>query len=201
MMLDPVPTNPNNPPETDEMVRMVQRQHAERVKAIKRGYRSDLTVMLLLLVALLGFSVLGPWIVANWLPARSLPNVVQVENLTVVGEAALCPGDVLTYRYELVADSAGVIEIDTSAVRVDAAYFMVPSTPSRIVIDGPIRVPMTERWVVSEFARDPRTGEFLLWQPGRYLRTLSISTPGQSSTPAIAAVPFSIRADCPGRPF
>ena len=184
----------------DDIQQLISAQHEQRVREIKRAYRNDRLLIVTLGLALFVFSILGPWVVAQ-LPARPLPVVVQVEGLTVVGNAELCPGNVLTYSYQLVADSAGIIEIDTSAVRVDAVHFMVPSAPSRIVIDGPMRVPMTERWVVPEFARDPRTGEFLQWQPGNYLRTLSISTPGQSTTPAIAAVPFSIRANCPARPF
>lgn len=186
---------------TGDIEEMIQTQHQQRVQEIKRGYRNDRYLVLTLGLLLFVLALVGPWVATNLLPAPPLPTVVQVQNLGPVGGAQLCPGDVLTYRYELVADSSGVIEIDTSTVRVDAAYFMVPSVPSRVVVDGPMRVPMTERWVVPEYARDPATGDLLQWQPGSYLRTLSVSTPGRNSAAAIGAVPFMIRDNCPARPF
>lgn len=171
--------------------REVERQDSEAVRQIKR---LNLT-LLAFFVVILAVPAFGSWWVSRQLPVVS---TVSIDNVQVIGESALCPGEPLVFSYDFHAKGAGVLVRDLTLWRqTPPPKTLIFSTSRRFILDGPIDQHLTERWTVPRTYFDYETERNELITPGEYRRYLAISSPSRSTVVAIVYVTFSIREGCP----
>lgn len=144
-------------------------------------------------VILLAVPAIGTWWVSRQIP---VVNTVEVENLRIIGETELCPGDQLILEYDFHAKGAGVLVRDFSLWLVTPPKTMIYSASRRFILDGPTDQHLRETWTIPETYFNYETELQEPIQPGAYRRYLAISSPSRSSVIAIASIEFLVPEDC-----
>jgi hypothetical protein len=172
-----------------QVIEVQVKKEADLRRQIRR-----INVFLLVVLAIL---IIGPAAVTWWIQ-RQLPivNVVSIDNVQVIGETALCPGDVLKFSYDFHAKGAGVLVRDLTTWRKTPPKTVIFSTSRRFILDGPIDQHLIEAWHIPSTFHDYETDRDEPIPPGDYRRYLAISSPSRSTVVAITSVEFSIREDC-----
>lgn len=134
----------------------------------------------------------------SWWVSRQLPVVstVSIDNVQMVGESILCPGDKLIFEYDFHARGAGVLVRDTTAYNIDPPKTLIFSTSRRFILDGPVDQHLREAWTIPSVYHNYETDEDEPLPPGHYRRYLSISSPSRSTVIAITSVEFVIPEGC-----
>lgn len=148
--------------------------------------------ILILALFLVGVPAVGSWWIARQLPAVS---TVTIDNVTVVGATALCPGEPLIVEYDFHATGSGVLVRDSATWLVTPPKTMIYSTSRRFILDGPIDQHLRETWHVPASYLNYETEEIESLPSGSYRRHFAISSPSRSSVVAIASVEFTVK-DC-----
>jgi hypothetical protein len=150
-----------------------------------------------ILVALLLIVIIVPFL-ASWWIARQYPAIstVTFDNLQVVGESALCPGQPLIISYDFHAGGSGVLVRDATVWRLVPPRTIIFSTSRRFILDGPIEQHLNEAWHIPVHYLNPETDKVELIPPGDYKRIVAISSPSASRIVAIGSVNFSIKEGC-----
>lgn len=164
-------------------------ENADLRRQVKR-----INIGLLALVAVL--FIVPP--TAIWWLSRQLPvvNTVSIDNVQVIGETALCPGEPLKFSYDFHAKGAGVLVRDLTTWRKTPPKTIIFSTSRRFILDGPIDQHLIEAWHVPATYHNYETDKQEPIPPGEYRRYLAISSPSRSTVVAITSIEFSIREDC-----
>jgi hypothetical protein len=150
-----------------------------------------------ILITLLLVVIAVPIIVSWWI-AKNTPiiSTIGIDNVQVVGETDLCPGEKLIFSYNFHAQGAGVLVRDTTAYNIDPPKTLIFSTSRRFILDGPVDQHLTEAWTIPAIFHNYETDEDEPLPPGNYRRYLSISSPSRSTVIAIISVPFSVKEEC-----
>jgi hypothetical protein len=161
---------------------------------LPREIRRVNIALLLVFAALLA----GPAIATWWL-SQQYPSVstVDIDQLTIVENAELCPGDPLIYRYDFHALGAGVLVRDRTIWQVTPPKTVIFSDARRFILTDAINQSLTEAWHIPVSYLNPATDEVDHLAPGAYQLLYSISSPSKSSIVDIESTNFTIRADCP----
>lgn len=151
----------------------------------------------IILVAVLAVLIIGPAAV-TWAISRQYPSIstITIENMQIVGESALCPGDTLTVTYDFRAAGSGVLVRDATTWQLEPPRTIIFSISRRFILGGPVEQHLTEAWHVPRTFLNPATDNEETLLPGAYRRYLAISSPSRSSVIAIASVEFIVREDC-----
>lgn len=167
-----------------------------RIREINRQfYRARIWLIVLATVGFVINAGLFYAVLRNETPQHAL---MEYSSIAVESPAALCPGETLVYRPNLVVNGPGVFTIDTTIWRITPpATIVFSETPLRAIFDAPIIFTSARRFVVPPTWRDPDTGESQRWEPGQYELRRAISTTSRNTEPSIATIRFSIREDCP----
>lgn len=180
----------------EELLQVVQETHEQRVAGIDEHYRRERWYILLTFALLLGLVI-----VLEWLDNRNPPppgrQMVEIQNLRATGPTDLCPGETLGYRFDVHGEQRGVLEFDMSVWRLEPPGTVIFSQPIRIVLIEPVHYPRSGDWLLPVELADPLTGAPVAWSAGHYEWRIAYSTASRSTTPTIAALPFTIREDCP----
>lgn len=171
---------------TTERIEHSIQQDDDFKKQVKR------TNIFLLLVAFALFA--GPALL-GWWAARQIPAVqtLTIENLHVIGETSLCPGQPLIVGYDFHAQGSGVLVRDWSTWLVTPPKTMIFSNSRRFILDGPVDQHLTETWHVPDTYLNYETELPEPLPPGQYRRHLAISSPSRSTVIAISSVDFEIK--------
>lgn len=144
-------------------------------------------------IILIAVPAIGTWWVSRQIP---VVNTVEVENLRIVGETELCPGDPLILEYDFHAKGAGVLVRDFSLWLITPPKTMIYSTSRRFILDGPTDQYLRETWTLPDTYFNYETEQMEPIEAGRYRRYMAISSPSRSSVIAIASVEFIVREGC-----
>lgn len=149
------------------------------------------------LLVVLAILTIGPGAISWWI-ARQLPvvNTVSIDNVQVIGETELCPGEALKFSYDFHAKGAGVLVRDLTTWRKTPPKTIIFSASRRFILDGPIDQHLIEAWHVPVTYHNYETDKQEPIPPGEYRRYLAISSPSRSTVVAITSIEFSIRSDC-----
>lgn len=147
------------------------------------------SALLLLLQGIVGRRVLT---------LREVPGEAAIvyTAVDVVGDAALCPGETLTYTLEFVYNQPGVFDVDVTVFRVTPPQTILFSETRRVVIAEPEALTVAYAWVIPAEYEDIRTQAMVALAPGQYERRHSVTTISRSTEPAIVTIPFEIGEGC-----
>lgn len=167
---------------------------ARKEAALRRQIRWVNIVLLFVLAAL----VIGPLAVGYWV-TKQYPYVstIGMKNMTVLGESALCPGDLLTVAFDFHTEGSGVLVRDDTTRLLEPPKTIIFSDWHRFILEGPMDERIVDGWHVPATYLNPETDRIEPIPVGDYRRTLSISSPSRSTIVAIGGVDFSIKEDCP----
>lgn len=165
---------------------------AELRAAELRALLIQSAIIIVLLLILLSMAI-------NWWWSSKQPRIadISIADVALAGPAALCPGEPLLIEYAVHIAGAGVMERDATTWRSENPYTIINSSPSRLVIDGSIDArAVEEAWLIPVSYLNPLTGKVESLPPGRYRRTISLSSLGRNAMSSIGSVDFTIRDDC-----
>lgn len=165
-------------------------QQTDATKEIKRLN----LILLLVFVVILAVPAIGAWWVSRQLP---VVNTVDIENVNIVGESILCPGQPLITSYDFHAQGAGVLIRDWTLYNIDPPRTLIYSMSRRFILDGPVDQHLRETWHVPPTYLNYETENFEPLPPGKYRRFMAISSPSRSSVIDIVHVDFTISEECP----
>jgi hypothetical protein len=177
------------------MVAMIDIPTIDKRLEQKLERRLNFTQWILILLLII---VIAVPVVASWWIARQTPfiSTVSVDNVQLVGESALCPGEPLLVSYDFHAKGAGVLVRDRTLWQTTPPKTIIFSASRRFILTGPIDQHLTEAWHVPPTYRNPETDIYEPIPPGDYALLMAISSPSRSTVVAISSVSFSIRSDC-----
>lgn len=154
-------------------------------------------IMQWLIVAILLIMV-GTW-VWGLVYSYTQPRIrnMSITNARVVGDTAICPGDLLLVSYHFHAEGSGLLEVDNSLWAVDPPpRTIIYSAARRFVLAETIDQDVMEAWRVPTHFVDFATGNETTLAPGSYRRDLAISAPVRGGAVATASVNFEVREGC-----
>jgi hypothetical protein len=124
---------------------------------------------------------------------------VEISNVAVVGESALCPGDLLIISYDLKADGTGKL-VEDAAVWIEVPPKTVIYSITRpFLVDGLVDQREIIAWKVPLTYTNPATLEETPLPPGPYRRIFSVGNPSDDDDFDLDKVDFSVKEnkDCP----
>lgn len=168
-----------------------QRKQDEKDERRARFIQVALVLILLIIV--------GTWVWGIvWSIRQPAISSVEISNMQVVGQKALCPGDILQIEYDFHADGAGLLDFDATAWRIaKPPKTIVFSDSRRFVLADTIDQREVEAWEVPETFVDPATAQDTPLLPGEYVRHIAISSPNRGSVFALGSVAFVVKDSCP----
>lgn len=148
--------------------------------------------LLLILVILISTWVWG----IIWSYTRPKIDDVAISNARVVGNSALCGGEVLIIAYDFHADGAGKLVESATAWKETPPKTIIYSEEDVFLLDGTIDQQTTIAWQVPVSYTNPSTAELEALPPGEYRRIFSVSSASRPSVFAMASVDFSVKKTC-----
>lgn len=180
----------------DILERITSPEQREKDERDERRARMMQGLTLIVLLALLGAWIWGLVYEYNQPRIRNM----SISDARVVGESAICPGDLLRVSYHFHAEGSGLLEVDNSLWAVDPPpRTIIYSAARRFVLAETIDQDVIEAWRVPESYTDFATGTETRLAPGMYRRDLAISAPVRGGVVATASVHFRIaeEEECP----
>lgn len=147
-----------------------------------------------LLMFLIGFFILQ-FIVWGWQQATAtFVKGVDIQNMQIVGSSQLCPGDLLTFNYDLEIRGTGNLIKDFTVWRETPPKTMIFSTESKKFIVGePVHQNLLEAWRIPPYYFNYETYSSEVLPPGTYRRYFSVSSPTNERIVDIDYVEFTIK--------
>lgn len=155
-----------------------------REKAVQGQNRAQIINYLSSILLLLVLT----WAALSWWNSR-----VTISDVRVVGESALCPGDLLIVAYNFHVNGAGKLVHDATLWNLDPPKTLVYSTSEPFLLEGPTDQEVIEAWPVPQRFMDRSIAQVVSLPPGEYRRMFAISSPSRSSMFAMEGVNFSVK--------
>lgn len=115
----------------------------------------------------------------NWLNTREIPKVssVSINSMQLLSPAEVCPGESLTFRYDLTFQGSGVLIRDLTLWNVDPPKTVIFSTARRFILPADItQQSLVESWRVPRTYYSYEVDAQLPLPPGNYHRQIAISS-------------------------
>lgn len=136
------------------------------------------------------------WLWFAFYPTPIGKSLMRLDTPRVTSAAALCPGEILSYSFEVVVNEPGVFEFDQSVWGVQPRRGVVFERPLRLALGSAERWQVHWWWELPAQYTNPRTGQLDDWQAGAYEVVLGITSVSRDTVPSLATVPFQIREGC-----
>jgi|SRR5688572_24447152 len=117
---------------------------------------------------------------------------IEITEITRTSDLVVCPGDMLTARYNLLVEGQGVVVRDTSIQQVSPTSTIIFSDMLRAPVIGPLQENVTLAWKVPSEYYDYRSGNFVSLSSGSYLQNIAISSTGRSPLSDLKTLQFTI---------
>jgi hypothetical protein len=164
-------------------------------KSVERRLNFTQYIIIGLLIVVIGV----PFVVVNWFSRTAdVIDKVEISNVQILGGNELCPGERLSWSFDLTVRGTGNLDIDGTSYRVAPPSTIVFSNTRRMVVFGDLTERVVDSWLVPVTHINPANGEAEPFPAGRYLRLIAISSPSRSTIFTKAIVPFTVlaEADC-----
>lgn len=179
----------------EQLLQTVSENHEERMADINAHYRRGQWRTILAFTLLFMAVLLIDWFTST-LPNPPASPVVDILNLRATGPTELCPGDTLTYSFEVDGEQRAVLDFDTTLWRQSPPATVIFSQTLRVVLLEPVHYERTATWQLPARVIDPVMGEEVILAAGAYELRIALSTTSRNTAPAIKALPITIREDC-----
>ncbi len=161
---------------------------------IERRLNFTQRILIVLMVTVVVVPFLFTWWVSRQYPAVS---TVQLNDLVILNDGPLCPGDVLRYTFDLNALGSGLLIRDRTLWQVaPMPKTVIFSDARRFILSEAIDQKLTEAWHVPLRYVNPATDELDTLPPGEYKFRLAVSSPSRSTVTDNQEASFSIRPNC-----
>jgi hypothetical protein len=166
-----------------------------RLEMEQRHKRAQRRMFLMIAAFLVGMAALN--YLASMIPNPPEAELVHINDLRATGPTDLCPGDTLHFAYRVTGDMAAVLDVDHTVWRRTRPQTVIYSISRRMVLVAPVEYERIAAFALPADQIDPISMTPVEWLPGIYELRLALSTTSRNTMPAIAALIFTIREDCP----
>jgi hypothetical protein len=158
-------------------------------KSVKNNNRIFMVAVILAFLLNIGYQI---WKDNNLIIVKS----VDIENVELVSEAELCPGDKLIFKYEIVSRGAGQMVRDLTLWDVNPPRTLIYSNFRRFILPGRIEQHLHEAWPIPHRYFNYESAEWEAIPAGQYVKLMSISSLNYPEATDTVAVQFAIGEDC-----
>lgn len=158
---------------------------------LRGAYRSNVIALIAFALVL---SLAWLWFAFNPVPLGR--SVMMLDNPTVHGSAALCPGDTLRFSFVTTVHTPAVVDFDITTWGQDPRRIILQRPTQRMVMAEPQTWPVDWSFTVPETYINLRSGEVETWRPGVYRLDAAITSVSQDTQVSMMTILFDIREDC-----
>lgn len=131
----------------------------------------------------------------DYFSKREIPTVssVSINSMQLLSPAEVCPGDTITFSYDLQFQGSGVLIRDLTLWNVDPPKTIIFSVARRFILPADItQQSLIESWRVPRTYYSYEVDEQLPLPPGNYHRQIAISSTTNEEVVDIDWVQFSV---------
>lgn len=165
---------------------------------VERRLERRLNLTQYILIALLVVVIFVPIFFTWWIDQRTpFIKALEIENPRIIGDSALCPGDLILIEYDFHARGAGVLVRDRTLWRINPPppKTLVFSVSRRFILTEAIDQHLVEGWHIPTEYVNPENDSTEPLPPGEYALFMAISSPSRSTAISINSVHFTVK-DC-----
>lgn len=131
----------------------------------------------------------------DWFSTREIPKVssVSINNMSLLSSSEVCPGDAITFSYDLEFQGSGVLVRDLTLWNVDPPKTIIFSVARRFILPADItQQSLAENWRVPQTYYSYEVDSQLPLPPGNYHRQIAISSTTDEEVVDVDWVEFTV---------
>lgn len=171
----------------ESLAKMIDVQHFDA--RIERRINYTQTILAALLVVVIAVPFVFSW----WYERNAeVVHKATLSDIAIVGESAVCPGDLLTTRHLFTVSGSGILVADATTWRITPPMTVVFSEARRFIVEDDFSRIVYRSYEIPATIIDERTNQPVPIPPGRYKRILAVSSPSRSSVFSKQSAEFTV---------
>jgi len=121
---------------------------------------------------------------------------VELRDLAIEGNTVICPGEVLSYKFELTVSKPSDVDLTTYVESASPQTTVSYTRFQRYSFDTASSLTLGRHWLLPPTYLDPELGRQVTWRPGAYVQRTTANVIGSRDGPSEIEVQFTVPNNC-----